>query len=119
MNELWRLSATDAVAALKAGETTPGALIDAAEARIEAVDGAVNAVPTRCFERARAHAENIDPASLLAGLPIVIKDLTDVAGVRTTYGSPIFADHIPGASDILVETLEANGALVIGKSNTP
>ncbi len=56
---------------------------------------------------------------MLAGLPIAVKDLNDVAGVRTTYGSPIFADHVPERSDILVETLEDNGAIVLAKSNTP
>jgi len=119
MSEFWQMTATDAVAQLKAGEVTPGELIDAAQARIEAVDGAVNAIPTCCFDRAREHAAAVDPDSLLAGLPIVIKDLTDVGGVRTTYGSPIFSDNVPAASDIVVETLEANGGLVIGKSNTP
>ena len=48
-----------------------------------------------------------------------IKDLADVAGVRTTYGSPIFADHVPAHSNILVENLEANGGIVYAKSNTP
>jgi len=77
-----------------------------------------------CFERARAHADRIarlPPAErgLLAGLPIAIKDLTDVAGVRTTYGSPIFADHVAQRSDIMVEMLEARGAIVYAKSNTP
>ena len=52
-------------------------------------------------------------------MPVPIKDLTDVAGVRTTYGSPIFKDHVPERSDILVEHLEANGAIVYAKSNTP
>ena len=55
----------------------------------------------------------------LGGLPIAVKDLNDVAGVRTTYGSPVFSDHVPERSDIMVERLEANGAIVIGKSNTP
>ncbi len=55
----------------------------------------------------------------LAGLPVAIKDLTDVAGVRTTYGSPIFADHVPAASHPLVERIERRGGIVIGKSNTP
>jgi amidase len=55
----------------------------------------------------------------LAGLPLPIKDLTEVEGVRTTWGSPIFADHIPGRSDILVQNLEAEGALVYAKSATP
>ena len=63
-------------------------------------------------------ARKDDPA-WLAGLPIAVKDLSDVAGVRTTYASPIFADHVPETSDLMVERLEANGAIVIAKSNTP
>ena len=55
----------------------------------------------------------------LAGLPIAVKDLNDVAGVRTTYGSPIYADHVPARSDIMVERLEERGGIVLGKSNTP
>ncbi len=94
-------------------------MIDAAEARHTEVDGAVNAIPTTCFDRARARAGSVSPDSVLAGLPVTIKDLTEVAGVRTTFGSPIFADHVPESSDILVERLEANGALIIGKTNTP
>jgi amidase len=50
---------------------------------------------------------------------VPIKDLTDVAGVRTTYGSPIFADFVPEASDILVTKIEAEGGLIYAKSNTP
>ena len=49
----------------------------------------------------------------------MVKDVTDVAGVRTTHGSPIFADHISERDDISVEILKRNGAIVIGKSNTP
>ena len=52
------------------------------------------------------------------GLPIAVKDLNDVASVRTTYGSPLFTDHVPDRSDIMVETLEANGAIVIAKRPT-
>jgi amidase len=55
----------------------------------------------------------------LAGLPVPIKDLTDVAGVRTTYGSPVFADHVPDASDLMVDRIEAEGGVVYAKSNTP
>jgi len=55
----------------------------------------------------------------LAGLPVPIKDLIAVEGVRTTQGSPIYADHIPARSDILVQRLEANGGIVYAKSNTP
>ncbi len=56
---------------------------------------------------------------VLAGMPVPIKDLTDVEGVLTTYGSPIFKDYVPERSDILVEHLEANGGVIYAKSNTP
>ena len=55
----------------------------------------------------------------LHGLPVAIKDLTDVAGVRTTYGSPIFRDHVPTRSHPVVERIERRGGIVIAKSNTP
>jgi amidase len=117
--DLHKLTATAAVKLLKSGKLSPRELLDAAEARVAAVDGAVNALPTRCFERARERAKKAKKTSLLAGLPIAIKDLTDVAGVRTTYGSPIYADNVPKQSSIIVERLEAAGALVVAKSNTP
>ena len=119
MEELFRLSARAAVELLKKGEITPGDLLDAMAARVEAVEPAVNALPTLCLDRARTAAAGIDRSSLLAGLPVVIKDMEDVASVRTTYGSPIYADHVPETSDILVQILEANGGLVAAKSNTP
>ncbi len=118
------------IAHLKSGEVSPTEAVEAAYARIEQIDGRINAMPTLCHDRAMATARAIeagtaqndyrkDDPSWLAGLPIAVKDLNDVAGVRTTYGSPIYADHIPERSDIVVERLEANGAIVIGKSNTP
>jgi amidase len=123
------MSATEIVAQLRRRALRPLDLIDAALARIEAVDKQVNALPTLCVERARAAAQRLDGKTLedkagddpgwLAGLPIAIKDTADVAGVRTTYGSPIYADHVPTRSDIQVETLEARGAIVLAKSNTP
>src|SRR5262245_2577785 len=116
--DLYRLTAVAAVAALRRGEVTPLDLIDAAEARIAATNGAVNAVVTLCLDRARAAARElmakpIEARSLLCGLPLAVKDLSDVAGVRTTYGSPIFKDHVPNRSDPMVERLESNGAIVI------
>ncbi len=126
MDELVRLSAHEAVDKLRNGEVSPLEMIDAAEARIAATDGTLNALPTLCFERARERAQRLmtdppgDPAPhYLHGLPIAVKDLTEVEGVRTTHGSPIFADNISAFSDFLVERLEANGAVVIAKSNTP
>lgn len=55
----------------------------------------------------------------LAGLPLPIKDLAEVAGVRTTFGSPIYADHVPTRSDLVVETIEGNGGIVFAKSAVP
>jgi amidase len=117
-------TACEIVARLHAGEVTPLDLLDALEARIAAVDGKVNALPTLCFERARAHATELmkkprGKRGLLAGMPLPIKDLTAVAGVRTTQGSLIFKDDVPARSDILVGHLEDNGAVIYAKSNTP
>jgi amidase len=122
--DLVSLDACTVVGLLRRDEVRPYDLLDALEARIAAVDPAVNALPTRCFERARAAADRIvkkprAERGLLAGLPVAIKDLNDVAGVRTTYGSPIFKDHVPERSDILVDILESRGAIVYAKSNTP
>ncbi len=123
MNELIAYSARDIVERLRSRDISPLDLIDAATARIAEVDGAVNAVPTLCVERARESAAALHEGEVaepsLYGIPILVKDLVDVAGVRTTYGSPIFSDHIPKRSDFLVERLEANNAVVMGKSNTP
>jgi amidase len=121
---LIRESACTIVDKLKAGEVTPLDLLDVLEKRIAEIDGKVNALPTLCFDRARAHAKDLmqKPASergLLAGLPVPIKDLTDVGGVLTTQGSPIYRDRIPARSDILVEHLEHSGGVIYAKSNTP
>lgn len=124
---LHELTAEAAVGLLRAGEVSPREMVEVAAARMEAVDGAINALPTRCVERALARARDMERANAgragdprwLAGLPVAIKDLNPVAGVRTTYGSPIYRDHVPQQSDLLVERLEANGAIVVAKSNTP
>ena len=60
-----------------------------------------------------------DQPGYLYGLPIVIKDLTEVKDVKTTYGSKVFEDYIPSASDFLVERIEKMGGVIIGKTNTP
>src|SRR6202051_1089482 len=122
--ELIRETACAIVDKLKAGEVTPLDLLDVLEKRIAEIDGKVNALPTLCFDRARSHAKDLmkKPAGargLLAGLPLPIKDLTDVGGVLTTQGSPIYRDRVPARSDILVEHLESNGGLIYAKSNTP
>jgi amidase len=124
MTDLIRMGALDVVTGLKAGTITPLDCLDALERRIGEVNDSVNALPTLCFERARAHARKLmdqplDARGPLAGLPVPIKDLTDVAGVRCTQGSPIFRDRIAETSDLLVRHLEARGGVVYAMSNTP
>ncbi|MGI9475946.1 MAG: amidase [Hyphomicrobiaceae bacterium] len=128
LDDLIRMTASEAVEHLRNGEISPLDLIDAAEQRIAAIEPQLNALPTTCFERARDHAERLmvnrsgsetDQPGWLGGLPLAIKDVTDVAGVRTTYGSPIFKDHVPEASNPVVERIERRGGIVIAKSNTP
>src|SRR6185295_14540580 len=127
-DELCRLTATEAVLRLKRREVTPLELIDAAARRIAEVEPDISALPTLCIDRAREHAKRLmdghgrgaeaEPG-WLHGLPVAIKDLADVAGVRTTYGSPIFRDHVPTRSHPVVERIERRGGIVIAKSNTP
>ena len=119
-DSLIRLTARDAVDALARREVRPPELVAAALDRITAVDGTVNALPTVAADRARARAARPDLAqTALKGLPLAIKDLVEVAGVRTTYGSPIFADRVPTESGAPARALEAAGGIVLAKSNTP
>src|ERR1700722_9672870 len=122
--ELVRATACAIVDRLNSGEVTPLDLLDVLERRIAEVEGKVNALPTLCFDRARTHAKALmkkplGERGLLAGMPVPIKDLFNVEGVKNTQGSPIFKDTIASRSDIVVEHLEANGAVIYAKSNTP
>jgi amidase len=124
MHELIRKSACEVVSLLQEGEITPLDCLDALEGRVADVNIRVNALPTLCFGRARDNAKTMmakppGERGLLCGLPAVIKDLVDVSSVRSTQGSPIFADRVPKTSDILVEHLERHGAIVYAMSNTP
>ncbi len=126
-DELVRLTATEAVALLKRREVSPLELVEAAAARIEAVDEQVNALPIRFLDQARAAAKRLAAKApgqdarpgWLAGLPIAVKDYNDVGGQITTYGSPIFAQSRAACSDLTVAALEASGAIPIAKSNVP
>src|SRR5579859_7768550 len=100
MTEPCDLSAVGARRLIGTKQLSPVELLESCIARIEAVDHAVNALVARDFERARAAARSAEQAvtrgdqlAALHGLPIGIKDLEDVGGLRTTYGSPIFRDH--------------------------
>ncbi len=118
--ELIQKSALEILKLLRRSEINALDLLDALETRIEDVDGQINALPTLCFDRARLYAKSVDPhKTILGGLPVAIKDLEDVSGVRTTYGCKLYENHIPENSDILVSHLETNGGIVYAKSNTP
>ncbi len=113
---LCALSAVTVRDLLKKGEISPLDLLDASQTRVGQTEPRQNAMVTRCFARAR---KRVRTDTLLGGIPVGIKDLTEVAGVRTTFGTLGYKDNIPASSDPLVDTIEAAGALVVGKTNTP
>jgi len=126
MHEFIKWTATEAVARLRSGEVSPLDLIDAAERRIADTNPQINAMVTLCVERARDHARQLmngpranRPTGFLHGLPIAVKDNTDVEGLRCTSGSRVFENRIAPGSDPVVKRLEAHGAIVIGKTNLP
>ncbi|MCC5885533.1 MAG: amidase [Gammaproteobacteria bacterium] len=114
-----RLDATGQAALLRRGEVSALELVDAAIARIESLDGAINAVTTRLFERAREQAQRPLPDGPFRGVPYLIKDLNDLEGTRNSMGSRIFADQISAASEPYVTRTLDTGVVVVGKSNTP
>jgi amidase len=106
---------------------SPTDVLVACHGAIDRLDPSLNALPTRrdrdaCLREAEAAGRAIragEPVGLLAGLPYVAKDIFDTAGLRTTLGSPIFADRVPTADAPGVRRLREAGALLIAKSNTP
>lgn len=126
--ELCKLSAVEVVDKLRSGEVVPAELIRASKERVDRTDEAVNCMVTRCHDRAlqksvedlpRFADENSDEPGWLGGLPIGIKDLTAVEGVKLTFGTPAMADNIAAENDPIVDILESRGGLVVGKTNTP
>ena len=120
------LSATELRRLIGARALSPVELLDSCLARIARVNPAVNAVVTLDGDRAREAAREAEAAVMrgdalgpLHGLPIAIKDTEDTAGLRTTYGSPLFADHVPERDLGVVARVRAAGAIVLGKTNTP
>ena len=95
-------------------------------AQIDRVNPKVNAIvtyhPDQALEGAKAADDALrrnDDVGALHGLPVAHKDLVDTAGVRTTYGSPIYAEHVPQQDALIVERLKRAGAISVGKTNTP
>lgn len=118
--------ATDLAADLAAGRLSARELLEACLARIARLDPQVNAICTLAADQARAAALRLDeafarggPVGPLHGLPVGIKDLVPTAGIRTTFGSPIYRDYVPRVDALVVERMRAAGAIVVGKTNTP
>ena len=123
---IWQQPAVELARLIRAKELSAREVVAAHLARIESVNPRVNAIVTLVADRAmeealaaderQARGEAIGP---LHGLPIAHKDLQATAGIRTTFGSPIFRDHVPDADAPIVSCLRHAGAITIGKTNTP
>ncbi len=119
-------SARELLRALDRRQLSSREIVQAHLDQIERVNPAVNAIVTLVAERALAEADRVDHLLAagerlgpLRGLPVAHKDLHDTAGIRTTYGSPLWADHVPDRDDLVVERIRAAGGITIGKTNTP
>ncbi|ANT53589.1 amidase [Mesorhizobium amorphae] len=125
--EICRLSAVELADRIRRRQLSVREVVAAFLDRIEAVNPQVNAIVS-LRERsdilaeaatADAHLAGGGEAGTLFGLPIAIKDLALTKGLRTTFGSPIFADFVPQEDDFFVERVRKAGAIIIGKTNVP
>src|SRR3954451_25171817 len=126
MSEPCDLTAIEARRLIGRKQLSAVELLDSCITRIETVDHAVNCMVARDFDRARTAAKAADAATAggedlpaLHGLPVGIKDLESTQGLRTTLGSPLFANNIPAADCKMVASIKRAGGIVIGKTNTP
>ena len=119
-------TATELAHRIRTREISVTEVVQAHLAQIERVNPKVNAIVTLTAEQALADARAKDAALArgetpgpLFGLPVAHKDLVPTRGIRTTFGSPIYRDHVPDQDALLVERLRAAGAITFGKTNTP
>src|SRR5215471_667544 len=121
------LPATELARLYRARKLSPLEVMQAVLARIDAVNPAVNAYVTVARESALAEARRatrlLDRKATklppLHGVPVSIKDLYATKGIRTTWASLIYKDHVPSEDDLVVQRLKAAGAIVVGKTNAP
>ena len=118
-----QLSATELRRLLLSHDLSPVEVTETALARIEELNGSINAIVTineRALDDARLlELRRRENAGLLYGLPVGIKDVTPVAGLRTTFGSKLYSDNVPREDALVVQRLRNAGAIIIGKTNTP
>ncbi|MER8828776.1 amidase [Mesorhizobium sp. M0938] len=125
--DICRLSAVDLAGAIRRRQLSVREVVTAFLDRIDAVNPLVNAIVSlrgradilHEADQADAHLAHAGDAGLLFGLPIAIKDLAQTKGLRTSFGSPIFADFVPQEDDFFVERVRKAGAIIIGKTNVP
>ena len=124
--QLAELSAVSAQELVANGDISPVELLEACIRQVESINPALNAMITTAFERARLEAKcaerqvcDGETLGLLHGLPIAIKDIQNTQGIRTTYGSPDFANFVPDSDAGLVARIRSAGGIVIGKTNVP
>ena len=125
-NEIAFLPAVELASRIRARQISPREAIQAALAQYEAHNSAVNAVVTPAYEQALTLATEAEAAVMrgdqlgpLHGVPIGLKDMTETAGLRTTYGSKLYEHNVPDQDALLVSRLKAAGGIIIGKTNTP
>ena len=126
MGEPADLSAVEARRLIEAKKLSPIELIASCLSRITATNGKINSVVAIDERGARDRAESLEaevvrggPLGVLHGLPVGIKDLEPVKGMHSTWGSLLFADHIPDTDAAMVANLRASGANIFCKTNTP
>nr|WP_314072324.1 amidase family protein [uncultured Roseococcus sp.] len=126
MTEPCDLTAVEARRLIGSKKLSATELLESCLGRIGKVNHAVNAMTAMDEEAARATAKAADaatmkgdPLPLLHGLPLGIKDLEETKGLRTTWGSPIFANHVPEKDEHMVANLRAQGGVIVGKTNVP
>jgi|SRR5579862_2431764 len=123
---LTRKSARELAELIRDRSVSPVEVLDAHLAAIEQINPKLNAIVTLAAEQARDAAQTAEsavmhnePLGLLHGIPVAIKDITPTAGIRTTYGSPLYRENIPTEDAEVVRRLKVAGAIIIGKTNTP
>ena len=126
MTDIWRLSATELAARIRAREVSARDAADAALARLDQVNPALNAVVAWRPEQVRVRADAVDAALArgedpgpLAGVPVTVKDLVDQAGFANTNGLVQNKDNVATENSPVVDNLERAGAVIVGRTNTP
>jgi len=124
--ELWRKSVRELAALIRERKISPLELLDSQLSAIERFNPKLNAIVTLAADQAREAARAAEQAVIrgekigrLHGIPIGVKDITPTAGIRTTYGSPLFKDNVPAEDAEVITRLKTAGAIVLAKTNTP